>query len=106
MSITNLRQNIHVLSHSGGSTCTTKIEYIFLKPPLKRMTLTISVSELKGKLFSINSIDDDITDEEYITYRVSQWDALNLAIRHELEKETEKEMNNSDIGKAIKNITK
>lgn len=34
-------------------------------------------------------------------FTFSQWEALTLVIRHELEKETEKEIDNSDIGKAI-----
>ena len=39
-------------------------------------------------------------------FKLCQWEALTLAIRHELEKETEKEIDNGDIGKSIDSITK
>lgn len=41
--------------------------------------------------------------EEWI---FSQWDALNLVIRHEYNKSVEEDVNNGDIGKAVNNLLK
>lgn len=39
-------------------------------------------------------------------FKLSQWEAFTLALRHEQEKEIENEIDNGDIGKAIDRITK
>lgn len=51
--------------------------------------------------------NDYITWDEFTeTYVLSQWDAINLVIRHELQKAADQEIENSDIGKAINKILK
>lgn len=59
---------------------------------------------LAKELDAIGSIDSTYPDE-LVNYKISQWDALNIALRNEQAKAMDKELDNSDIGKAIKNIT-
>lgn len=59
---------------------------------------------LAKELDAIGSIDSTYPDE-LVNYKISQWDALNIALRYEQAKAMDKEIDNSDIGKAIKNIT-
>lgn len=63
--------------------------------------ITLGNDELKKELISIGSIDDDSNFDKYV---LSQWDALNISIRLELAREIEKDLDNSDIGKAIINL--
>jgi len=63
--------------------------------------LTLGNDELLKELIAIGSLEDG---ENYNQYVLSQWDALNIVIRFELARETEKQIDNADIGKAIENI--
>lgn len=64
-------------------------------------TLTLTNDELLKELIAIGSLDDG---EHIDKYTLSQWDALNIVIRFELARETEKQIDNADIGKAIENL--
>lgn len=68
--------------------------------------IELQPDELKKELIAIGSIEDDISDDDLRQYHISQWDALSLAIRYELAKETEKELRDSDIFEALAKITK
>ena len=82
--------------------------------------ITLNPEECAKQLSDIGSIDSWEADPFWIWsdstpyrwevfihhYKLSQWEALTIAIRHELEKETEKEIRNGDIGKALDSITK
>lgn len=58
-----------------------------------------------GELFEYN--DQLLRWGQFInTWTFSQWDALNLVIRHELNKAMDAEIENSDIGKAVNNLLK
>jgi hypothetical protein len=82
-------------------------------------TLVLSPEESARELSAISSIDSwyadpnitlhyddtDYTWEGFIKYfNICQWEALTLAIRYEMKLETEKEIENSNIGKAINDI--
>ena len=65
-------------------------ETLFMKPGI-----------LKKELIAISSIEESDNISEYI---VSQWDALNLVIRHELEMAIEKEDSMLNIDTLINKI--
>lgn len=67
----------------------------------KLHVLSLTPDELINELISIGSIDENSSYGALNPLELSQWDALNIAIRHELMLEAEKEIDNSDIGKAI-----
>lgn len=101
MNIYDLRRNIMVYSfntHSGGG-------YIAYMNNGRSDGIILSKIELRKELELISSIDEEMTNEEFADYNMSQWDALNIAIRHELMLEAEKEIDSSDIGKSINKIT-
>lgn len=86
-------------SHTEGAM-------IYYQRENKNNVLNLNRSVLNAELVAIGSLDED-SDQEYIAdYSLSQWDALNIAIRFELTKDVQKEMDNSDLFKAIANITK
>lgn len=64
-------------------------------------TLTLTNDELLKELIAMGSLDNG---DNYKHYVLSQWDALNIAIRFELAREAEREIDNADIGKAIENL--
>lgn len=64
----------------------------------------IKIDTLLSELLAISSIDSNA--EYHEGYKLSQWDALNLAIRHEYFKYLESDIDNSDIGKALNNLSK
>lgn len=64
----------------------------------------LSREEFFKELVAIGSVDEDIEYEDFMDYSLSQWDALNIAIRYELTREQEKDIDNSDIGKAINKL--
>lgn len=100
MDITDMRQNILVYtftSHSGGCT----IHYIINKT---QSTLILDNIKLFAELVAIGSLDYETQPEEFADYNISQWDAINLAIRRELSNEIESDIDNSDIGKSIEKI--
>jgi len=68
--------------------------------------LKLQPRELEQELQAIGSIAENISQELFYKYQISQWDALNIVIRFELAREQEKEIDNSDIFKAIANIIK
>lgn len=68
-------------------------------------SIKLTWAELIKELQAIGSLDDNYASEDLINYHLSQWDALSIAIRFELARAMDKELDNSDIGKAIKNIT-
>jgi hypothetical protein len=49
---------------------------------------------------------DDFINGKHSSFKLCQWEALTLAIRHEAKLEAEKEVKNSDIGKAIDKLLK
>lgn len=101
MDIYQIRNKTEVLSfyqHSEGVT----INYSFDECS---NSLTTNKESLLSELIAIGSIDDESTIGGLDSYQVSQWDALNIAIRFEQTRAMDKEIDNSDIGKAIKKIT-
>lgn len=97
MDIYDLRRFTHVYNYNNHSEGCS-IDYIVMNTVNH---LYISSGKLYDELIKMSIVEDV---EEFQDYRISQWDALNLAIRYELEKEVDKELDNSDIGKAIKNL--
>jgi hypothetical protein len=66
-----------------------------------------SIDSWEADTFLLNYENSQLHWAAFVhTFKLSQWEALTLVIRHELEKETEKEINQGDIGKAIDSITK
>lgn len=104
MSIKDIRNIVHVYaytSHSGGAT----IKYLIHNQD-KNEIIRLNNIKMFSELVAIGSLDQETDPEEFADYSISQWDALNIAIRHELSKETESELDKSAIGKAISNIKK
>ena len=67
--------------------------------------ITLTKIELFNELVAIGTYDDTPLDvDEFEDYVMSQWDALNIALRKELTKEAELDLDKSDIGKAIENL--
>lgn len=100
MNIYDLRRNIMVYSfntHSEGGSIA------YMKNG-KSNGLALTNIQLFNELIAIGSLDENADPEEFADYNMSQWDALNIAIRHELMLEAEKEIDNSDIGKAIEKL--
>lgn len=100
MNIYDLRRNILVYSfntHSEGCS-------IAYTKQGKSNGIALTNIELLNELIAIGSLDTDLDPEEFADYTMSQWDALNIAIRFELAREAEKEIDNADIGKAIENL--
>ncbi len=98
MTIHDLRKIICVLGfahdNEGGL-----FNYSFHK---QRRSFHMDIDVLADELIAISSIEDK---QELIDgYNISQWDALNLVIRHEYAKYLEAEIEGSDIGKAINNL--
>lgn len=101
MDIYELRRKINVYNfgyHENGVS-------IFYKVAERNCSICLDHDTLSKELVMIGSWDDDITLDEKMAYGISQWDALNIAIRFELAREMDKEIDNSDIGKAIKKLT-
>lgn len=97
MTTQQLRQSIQVISfHSHSDGC--NIKYIM---DGQVRTLCYNDIAMLKELTEIGSVDEDITPEEWADYNLSQWDALNLVIRHEYAKGVDEEIENSDIGKSI-----
>lgn len=65
-------------------------------------TIELRYNTLLSELIAISSIESEY--ELLDGYDLSQWDALNLVIRHEYAKYMESKIDNSDIGKAINKI--
>lgn len=104
MTTSELRQKIHVInfnSHSDGAN----IHYLVRTSQGPYCNcLRLNNTELFEALQSIGSVDEDFGDEEWADYVISQWDALTLAIRYEYEQSAIKDINKSDLGKAIGNL--
>jgi hypothetical protein len=102
MNIYELRRNILVYSfntHSEGCS----IAYTMRG---KSNGIALTNMELLNELIAIGSLDTHPDPEEFADYTMSQWDALNIAIRFELARETEKDLLDSDIFNTIAKITK
>lgn len=95
MTIHDLRRMIKVISFDN--------ECIIYKLNDEPKSLIPTRSALSSELINISSIE---SPTELDTYKISQWDALNLVIRHEYAKHMEADLMNSDLFKAIANITK
>lgn len=100
MNIHDLRRNMLVYNfntHSNGAT-------IYYSREGKADSINLNSQELISALIAIGSLDEN-PDPEYVAdYFMSQWDALNIAIRFEAARDMDKEIENSDIGKAINNL--
>lgn len=96
MTIQQLREHITVFKYFIFQDCAV-IEYYF---KTEKKALSLLFDQLKISLFAIGSIDDSelISLKEYT---LSQWDALNLAIRHEYELHLESDDNLLDITAAM-----
>lgn len=97
MNIYDLRKTVHVLNfclHCDGGLIT----YSSSKG---LNAIGLSREEMMKELIVIGSLDDDCTIEEMADYKLSQWDALSIAIRHELAREEEKSLSSFNIGKSI-----
>lgn len=71
--------------------------------------IKLTHDELIAELKAIGTIDDDTPNvsETFKEARIlSQWDALNIVIRFEAARDMDKEIDNSDIGKAINKLLK
>lgn len=103
MNIYELRQAIHVTEFSSGvHGCTIYYDLLFDKGKIIRLDSKILVDEL----ILLGSVDESFPIEAVGEYILSQWDALNIAIRFELAREQQNELDNSDIFKAIGDIIK
>lgn len=80
--------------HANGCIISYYINNIF-------HALQLNNEELQKELISIGSLEES---DNYDQYVISQWDALNIAIRYQLSRDTEFQINNADIGKAIENL--
>lgn len=102
MTIYDIRKILHVHTYSSnGEGAIVYYQYGF-----ERRSLHLKPHELVSELIAIGSESEGFTAEWLYGYAISQWDALNMAIRFELKLQTENEINNSDIGKAINNFLK
>lgn len=103
MNIYQLRNRMRLLnwrSYNGGLTS------FFYTIGSNNCSFSLNNEQLTSELIAIGSIDESWTPKERLAYQLSQWDALNIAIRFEAAKEQEKDLDNSDIFKAIANIIK
>lgn len=97
MGIYELRKLVTVIAYfnfTGGA-------HVIYRITDKVNTIDLSNIQLFDELLAIGSIEEDCNPEEFNEYRISQWDALNIAIRYELEREMEKESGMMDIQNAI-----
>lgn len=100
MTIHDLRGMVHVTTWINDDTGAT----IYYDVMGDTRAATCNISSLLSELIAISAIE---SDSEYLdNYKLSQWDALNLAIRHEYAKFIEADIENSDIGKSINKIIK
>lgn len=68
-------------------------------------SINLNMEDLFKELVSIGTYEEE-SRADFDNSPISQWDALNIAIRFELACETEKELNDSDLFSAIAKITK
>lgn len=120
MTTEQLRKEITVTSwniHSSGisvhyfrSDGKRSKDYLLILNPeecARQLSAISSIDSWEADTFLLNYENSQLHWAAFVnTFKLSQWEALTLAIRHELEKETEKEIDNGDIGKAIDSITK
>lgn len=106
MTICDLRKSIMVTLYGSfwNDRDFATIGYSINARPQEQLYIQPDV--LKNELVAIGSIEEDITDDEFKKYHISQWDALNLVIRHEYAKYMEADIMDSDIGKSIDNLIK
>ncbi len=98
MTIYDLRRNVAV-TEWHNDLVGARIHYTING---KDETLYITYRKLLPELIAICSIESEY--ELLDGHKISQWDALNLVIRHEYTKYMEAEIEGSDIGKAINNL--
>lgn len=98
MTIHDLRKMIKVHDWVAGP----KGAYISYNINNTHQGLKFNQDTLCAELIAISSIDNK---EELINgYKLSQWDALSLVIRHEYAKFVEGDIMEWDIGKSINNL--
>lgn len=108
MNLYELRNSIMVYMYGperNGSS-TNAIHYSI--NAVYRNIIHLEYTELISELIKLGSLGDnvEIKEETILNYHLSQWDALNIAIRFELAREQEKEIDKWDIFKAIADIIK
>lgn len=108
MNVYQLRNSIMVYMYGPerNESSTNAIHYSI--NAVYRNTIHLEYTELISELIKLGSLDDnaEIKEETILNYHLSQWDALSIAIRFELAREEEKEIDKSDIFKAIADIIK
>lgn len=100
MTLYELRKSIVVTVFENSSDL-AKVSYIING---QQKQINLYHDEFKEELTAIGSIDEEITDEEFKKYHISQWDALNIAIRHEYRNYLEADNEKTDIFSALANI--
>lgn len=68
--------------------------------------LELNVNDATEELIAIGETSVTYWGRIMEFHILSQWDALNLVIRHELKKSAESDIENGDIGKAINKVLK
>ena len=104
MDIYELRNAIMVYVYGPIRNEYTTIQYSI--NAIQRHEIKLTLNELCDELVAIGSLHEDYTTTEVENYKLSQWDALNIAIRFELARQQEKDLEKSDIFNAITNIIK
>lgn len=89
MTTHEIRKNIFVLSWVYNANRLPYTFYIVYRFEGKGKTLILTKDDLISELIAISSIDNAA---EFDQYAISQWDALCLAVRHELKEATDKEI--------------
>lgn len=112
---THIMRNLITVTKWAVDTSGATILYERTDKPGKEIKAIITPIELVQGLTAIASIDEYTLSPITITndgrtysfhnffrkYHLSQWEALNLAIRHEMEFEEAKDLIKSGIGKAL-----
>lgn len=99
MTTQQIRKNILVYEFKNDAI-DAEIRYLY-NGTLK--AFMASAEALYTELLAIGSVENK---KQYSGYELSQWDALNLVIRHELAIEIEKEDGMMNIDKAIEKLKK
>ena len=102
MNIYDLRKHITVLNFEKTLQGAT----IVYKNGEWPSSISLTLDQLFRELIVVGTYEDNYHDRTEFddSTCISQWDALNIVIRHELAKELAKEIENSDLGKSIENL--
>lgn len=82
MTLQQLRTMVHVSSYSTHIEGARIDYYVDGAEDAKRM-LFLQIPDLCTELVAMGSLDENFTPEQYADYNLSQWDALNIVLRHE-----------------------